>query len=285
MNLIECDGKNDWKHVFSQQNHSQWSCGSPLYPLLFTLFEQYVSCQKQRLNHVDEEIKIKIHQPDASIAFFHNIVNEAMAPSKLRHKFLERRWKDLKSGKWTFGKKMNRSRWLHSVHTKLPTLPSLAKVPSLPCNLLSKTPPCPYPPESSSIPEGPFGLRWPAWELRLISSGVTFGKPSSFKRLNKNVFRRMHRLPSPAQPTSPIRDTCQGPLCICLETPGEGHRTSELRGMHKIISDNILWNLSRRNIGYGGLFHGTHTGPGKPRFGKSHCLTFMKFDDVTNNHY
>lgn len=46
-----------------------------------------------------------------------------------------------------------------------------------------------------------------------------------------------------ALPTSPIHDTS-----ICPETHGEGHKTLELQGIHEAISDNVLRNLSKRNI-------------------------------------
>lgn len=59
-------------------------------PLLFTLFEQYVSCQKQRLNYVSGEMKMKIRQPKYVMfpsPFFH-VLSEAVALWKQRHKLL-----------------------------------------------------------------------------------------------------------------------------------------------------------------------------------------------------
>lgn len=53
------------------------------------------------------------------------------------------------------------------------------------------------------------------------------------KKLNRNVFQRIHGLPSPAH--SPSHDTGLAPLCICLVTPDEGHRTLELQEIHKFI--------------------------------------------------
>lgn len=89
------------------------SRGCPPYPPLFTLSEQSISCQKQRLKPCrrrNENKNSPAWEANTSTPFFHDILNEAMALRRLRHKLPEKTRRALKSGKWTFGTKINVSR-------------------------------------------------------------------------------------------------------------------------------------------------------------------------------